>query len=175
MVFLSLNDARQKLSTLLDANLLPRRGEPGMKCGLFYFGDEVLANAFWIALRLIEGVGPWEEAWLWLHKPDTYKRYGLHLYNRLRLSYGEHRLIDDAPVHHFHGYEHADLCSFLAVALLNEWSFYLVTSQDYGRLYVSQSSGAELWVHEPEALERLGAELQAHNITMSVRSFDASQ
>jgi hypothetical protein len=133
---LDLVEARERLATMLDGEQLPRRGDPGMTCGLFYFGDESLVNAFWIALRLIESVGPWNEAWLWLHQPDTAKRNGLHLYDRLRLSYGERRLVGEAPVHQFQGYEQADVCSVLTAALLNEWSLYVITSHDYGRLYV---------------------------------------
>jgi len=170
---LTVNEARNILSvrSLLGENNLPRLGEPEMNCGLFYFGDECLTNTFWVALRMIESVGPFEAAWLWVHEPDTWKRNGLHLYDRLRLSYGDHRLIGEAPVHQFSGYEQADLCSFLSVAIINEWSFYIVTSHDYGRLFVSQSSGAEVWVRKPETLDSLVNDLKSHDIAITVQPF----
>src|SRR5690242_4044391 len=108
MHFLTLEDARRVLASQLDERGLPRRGEGGMRSGLFYFGDQYLTNTFWVALRLIETVGPWEDAYLWLHNPDTSKRDGLHLAYRLRQSYGELRALQEAPVHQFHGYERPD-------------------------------------------------------------------
>ena len=141
-----------------------------MKCVRFYFGEESIANAYWVALRLIECVGPWEEAWLWLNKPDTWKRQGLHLFNRLRQSYGEIGLIEESPVQQFYGYEEADLCSFVVAAVMNEWSFYLFTSHDYGRLFVSQSSGAEVWVSNDVDMQPLATALESHGISLAIDS-----
>ena len=168
---LTVEEARAGLPGHLAEDQYPKRGEPNMKCGLFYFGDETVPNTFWIARRLVESLGHWEEACLWLNQPDTWKRNGFHLYNRLRQSYGDYRLVTEAPVHQFYGYEQADLCSFVAVALINEWSFYLFSSHDYGRLFVSQSSGAQLWVGESEDLAELIADLKSHRIAMSVSPF----
>ena len=167
----TIDEARQTLATLLGADGMPRRGEPDMLGGLFYFGDECLANAYWVALRLIEVLGPWEDAWLWLNKPDTSKRYGLHMYQRLRQSYEDFRLIEEAPVHWFRGYEHADLCTFLTVALLSEWSLYLLTFEGYGQVFVSQSSGAEVWVRGQRQLDALAASLKSHRIEMRTTPF----
>jgi hypothetical protein len=40
-----------------------------------------------------------------------------HLYYRLRQSYGDHRLIEEAPVHLFLEHETYDLISFLQIGL----------------------------------------------------------
>lgn len=167
---LTLEDARRVLAPSLGDDGKPRRNEPDMRGGRFYFGAESIGNLYWVVLRLLECVGPWEDAWLWLDNTDTWKRQGLHLYNRLRQSYGDLRMIQEAPVHQFHGYEEADLCSFIAVAVINEWSMYVITSHDYGRLFVSQSSGAEVWVHQENQsrLLTLAATLQEHGIDLAV-------
>lgn len=167
---LTLEDARKVLASWLGDDGKPRRGEANMKAGRFYFGSESLANVYWVVNRLVECVGPWEDAWLWLDNPDTWKRQGLHLYTRLRHSYGDYRIVQEAPVHQFHGYEEADLGSFMAVAVINEWAMYLVTSHDYGRLFVSQSSGAQVWMHDGNALDKLATNLQAHGIDLTIDS-----
>ena len=43
----------------------------------------------------------------------------LHLYYRLRNSYGDLRLLHEAPGHLFLGHESEDLASFLQIAMLN--------------------------------------------------------
>jgi hypothetical protein len=159
------------LATLLNDSGVPKRGEPGMLSGEFYFGDECLANAVWVSLRPLEVLGPWDDAWLWLHKPDTSKTLGLHMYDRIRQSYGDSRYVEECPVHQFRGYEHADLCTVLTVALINEWSLHLLTAQDYARVFISQSSGAEVWVRDKGQLDRLESQLRSHGIQMSRNEF----
>jgi hypothetical protein len=73
-------------------------------------------------------------------------------------------LIPEAPVQQFHGFEQADLASFMAVALMNEWAFSLITSHDYGRLFVSQSLEIEMWVRSEEQLRTLETSLKSHGI-----------
>lgn len=167
---LTLEDARRVLAPWLGDDGKPRRGDADLKRGRFSFGSESLANVYWVVFCLVECVGPWEDAWLWLDNPDTWKRQGLHLYNRLRQSYGDLRMVQEAPVHQFHGYEEADLCSFMTVAVINEWSMYLVTSHDYGRLFVSQSSGAEVWLRHENDLRSLSTKLQTHGISLDINT-----
>ena len=54
-----------------------------------------------------------------------------HLYYRLRQSYGDRRLLDEAPGHLFLEHEVEDLATFLQVAMLNGWGGYLLTQADY--------------------------------------------
>ncbi len=167
---LTLLEAKKALAPWLNENGELRRGEPDMKYAQFYLGAESFTRLYWIASRLVECLGPWEDAWLWLEQPDTWNRQGLHLYSRLRQSYGELRLLVEAPVHQFHGFETADLCSFLAIALVNEWSVGVVTSHDYGRLFISQSSGAEAWFRDEDRLHAVEADLTAGGIGVQTGS-----
>jgi hypothetical protein len=61
----------------------------------------------------------------------------LHLYYRLRGSYGDQRLLEEAPGHLFLGYETSDLASFLQVAMLNGWEGYILTSANYVNAFFS--------------------------------------
>jgi hypothetical protein len=61
----------------------------------------------------------------------------LHLYYRLRQSYGDQRLLDEAPAHLFLDYEAADLVSFLAVGIVCGWDMHLIPFVGYARAFVS--------------------------------------
>src|SRR5262245_41123451 len=113
---LTLSEAKNSLASWLGEDGKVRRGEPNMKCARFYVGAESFTKLYWVGFRLMECLGPWEEAWLWLEDPDTWNRQGLHLYTKLRQSYGDSRLVTEAPVHQFYGFEAADLRSFMTVA-----------------------------------------------------------
>jgi hypothetical protein len=53
-----------------------------------------------------------------------------HLYYKLRQSYGDLRLLHEAPGHLFLGHESEDLASFLQIAMLNGWGGYILTQAD---------------------------------------------
>jgi hypothetical protein len=61
----------------------------------------------------------------------------LHLYYRLRQSYGDPRLLHEAPGHLFLEYEAADLVSFLEVGIVCGWDIHLLPARGYARAFVS--------------------------------------
>ena len=60
-----------------------------------------------------------------------------HLYYKLRQSYGDLRLLHEAPGHLFLGHEPEDLASFLQLAMLNGWGGYILTEADYVNAFFS--------------------------------------
>ena len=60
-----------------------------------------------------------------------------HLYDLLRKSHAEHRLLAEAPGHLFLDYETADLASFLQVSIMNGWGGYLLTEAGYLNAFFS--------------------------------------
>jgi hypothetical protein len=82
-----------------------------------------------------------------------------HLYYRLRESYGDRKLIEEAPAHLFLSYESSDLISFLQIALSMGWDFYVLTEADYSRVFVSHDEWIEFTVRGGVELERLTAEM----------------
>jgi hypothetical protein len=60
-----------------------------------------------------------------------------HLYYKLRGSYGDPRLLEEAPGHLFLRHESEDLASFLQLAVLNGWGGYLLTEADYVNVFFS--------------------------------------
>jgi hypothetical protein len=65
-----------------------------------------------------------------------------HLYYRLRQSYGDPRLLHEAPGHLFLAYEEAEFVTYLQLALLSGWDAHVLPELDYGeaetaRVFVS--------------------------------------
>jgi hypothetical protein len=60
-----------------------------------------------------------------------------HLYYKLRQTFGDQRLLHEAPGHLFLEYEAEDLASFLQIAMLNGWGGYILTSANYVNAFFS--------------------------------------
>ena len=60
-----------------------------------------------------------------------------HLYYRLRQTYSDQQLLDEAPGHLFLQHETEDIASFLQMAMLNGWGGYLLTQADYVNVFFS--------------------------------------
>jgi hypothetical protein len=61
----------------------------------------------------------------------------LHLYYRLRESYGDRRMLEMAPGHLFLEHEIEDLTTFLHISLLHGWGGYLLSHLDYLNVFFS--------------------------------------
>jgi len=88
----------------------------------------------------VDAMGPcaWWLVWMDVG-PRQWAGGNTHLYYRLRQSYGDFRLLDEAPCHLFYRHEWPDLLTFLQVGVLNLWNMHVVTDLDQGRLFVSQT------------------------------------
>jgi hypothetical protein len=60
-----------------------------------------------------------------------------HLYYKLRQTYGDTRLLHEAPGHLFLEHEGEDLASFLQVCMLNGWGGYVLTDANYVNAFFS--------------------------------------
>ena len=90
---------------------------PGQIC----FAAQCIAQ--WVAYR--EPVLLWVTDWSICPSSENW-----HLYYKLRQSYGDHRLIHEAPGHLFLGCETEDLASFVHLAMLHGWDAYLLAHED---------------------------------------------
>lgn len=78
-----------------------------------------------------------------------------HLYYRLRQSYGDHRLLWEAPGHLFLGYEAEDLTSFLQVAMLNGWGGYVLAQANYVNAFFSHDEYVDFFAENVDLAEFL--------------------
>lgn len=83
----------------------------------------------------------------------------LHLYYRLRNSYGDLRLLHEAPGHLFLGHESEDLASFLQIAMLNGWGGYILTQADYVNAFFSHDEYIDFFAKPSGNLQEVREEL----------------
>jgi hypothetical protein len=83
----------------------------------------------------------------------------LHLYHKLRQSYGDQRLLQEAPGHLFLGYEAEDLGSFLQLAMLNGWGGYVLTEANYVNAFFSHDEYIDFYGGQFENLDEVRKEL----------------
>jgi len=81
---------------------------------------------------------PFEACLLWVENPMIWpSSNNLHLYYRLRQSYGDFRLIHQAPGHSFQGHEQSDLATFMHIGMLFGWEMHAVPQ--HGDIQISFS------------------------------------
>jgi hypothetical protein len=68
----------------------------------------------------------------------------LNLYYRLRQSYGDYALLDEAPGHLFLDHETRDLRTFVAVCIMNAWDADLLPDSGYARAHLSHDGWVAL-------------------------------
>jgi hypothetical protein len=78
-----------------------------------------------------------------------------HLYYRLRQSYGDPKLLQEAPGHLFLDYETEDLASFLHLAMLNGWGGYVLTQANYVNLFFSHDEYIRFFADEVSNLAEI--------------------
>lgn len=77
------------------------------------------------------------------------------LYYRLRQTYGDFQLLQDAPGHLFLEYESEDLSTFLQLAMLSGWGGYVLTEANYVNAFFSHDEYMDLFTSTPENLSDL--------------------
>jgi hypothetical protein len=96
----------------------------------------------WFCRYLERSLQPHKGCLLWVTDWGVWDE-NLHLYYRLRQSYGDQRLLHEAPGHYFLQHEGPDLASFLEVAILCGWDVHLLPSAGYSRAFVSHDEFVE--------------------------------
>lgn len=145
-----LQDRQRKKPSRSDALFTERVQYPPEPHGVFFI-------AHWIAASLTHrmptllwisdwGVWPGSENW--------------HLYYKLRQSYGDQQLLEEAPGHLFLEHEAEDLASFLQLAILNGWDGYVLTHADYVNVFFSHDEYIEFFANNDSNLVEIRDALQ---------------
>jgi hypothetical protein len=93
-----------------------------------------------------------------------------HLFYRLRESYGERRLLHDAPGHIFLPHERSDLATFVGLGLLYGWNFHLLGNRRCVGGFVSHDEFLHIYTDQANLAESLKQELDKAKIDCSLRS-----
>jgi len=100
----------------------------------------------WFSKCIAASIGPFDECLLWVTLSGVWRSSeNWHLFYRLRESYGERRPLHEAPGHLFLQHEAADLATFIGVALLSGWDFYLLPDMDYASVFVTHDEFLEFY------------------------------
>jgi hypothetical protein len=75
-----------------------------------------------------------------------------HLYYKLRQTYGDNRLLHDAPGNLFLEHEAEDLASFLQLSMLNGWGGYVLTEANYVNAFFSHDEYINFFAQNSEKL-----------------------
>ena len=125
----------------------------------------VFSMAHWIASSLTFRMPTlvWITEWsIWASSENW------HLYYRLRRSYGDLRLLHEAPGHLFLGHESEDLASLLQIAMLNGWGGYVLTQADYVNAFFSHDGYIDFFAKLSGNLQVVREELGT-NVTSRFR------
>lgn len=145
MEFLTIEATKQRVAHTLGRSGFPVMGGPGYEVRRLLFGDAPGSKYFLRAREILLSLGHFEWCLLWVVRTDSRPTMeNLHLYYRLRNSYGDRSMVHDRPALLASRNETADLMSFLHLGLLSEWEMYLVTSHDHGRAFVSSAGYVDL-------------------------------
>lgn len=75
-----------------------------------------------------------------------------HFYYKLRETYGDKRLLAEAPGHLFLEHETEDLASFMQIAMLNGWGGHVLTQADYVNAFFSHDEYIDFFAELDENL-----------------------
>ena len=119
----------------------------------------------WFCRYVEAKLQPWDRCLLWVTSWGIWESSeNWHLYYRLRQSYGDLRLIEEAPGHLFLGHESHDLTSFLAIGLSAGWDMCVLPSNGRGRAVFSHDGWFELALSDETEVQRMATELAGNNI-----------
>jgi hypothetical protein len=77
------------------------------------------------------------------------------LYYRLRQTYGDLQLLQDAPGHLFLEYESEDLSTFLQLAMLSGWGGYVLTEANHVNVFFSHDEYIDFFTQTSENLSEV--------------------
>lgn len=108
--------------------------------------------AHWIATSLTYQ----QPCLLWITEWDIWaSTENLHLYYRLRQSYGDFRMLHEMPRHLFLKHEAADLATFLQVVMLNGWGGYILTAYDYVNAFFSHDEFIDFYSDQTSLIDEI--------------------
>lgn len=142
MRFLTVEQAREHLQRG-EPRRIDDRGfpvhKPAESCALeFVFVHEPAGRLFWLSQRIVAALDYWDWCLLWVTLTGVWaSSENLHLYYRLRQSYGDQRHLDEAPGHLALTHERVDVTTLLHLAMMNGWDAHIQTSHDCARVFVS--------------------------------------
>jgi hypothetical protein len=110
-------------------------------------------RAFFIAHRIARAVAYRQPVLLFITEWGIWpSSENWHLYYKLRQTYADYRLLEEAPGHLFLEHESEDLASFLQLSMLNGWGGYVLAEANYVNAFFSHDEFIDFFAENSENL-----------------------
>jgi hypothetical protein len=128
------------------------------------------ARLVWFSGFIAASMEPFDSCLLWITQSGVWpSSENWHLFYRLRETYGERRLLAAAPGQLFLPHELADLATFIGMALLFGWDFYVVPNRPGITAFVSHDGFLDLYADDENAAEAIRQSLSDAHVSCEVR------
>jgi hypothetical protein len=112
---------------------------------------------------------PFDECLLWVTLHGVWSSSeNWHLFYRIRETYGERRLLHEAPGHLFLNYESADLATFIGLVIQFGWDAHVVPIPTYASVSMSHDEFMHLYPRHQGALDSIRQWLGSAKLTYDV-------
>jgi hypothetical protein len=128
----------------------------------------------WFGEFLASQLDSFDNRLLWITQWGVWQSSeNLHLFYRFRESYGEKRRLWEAPAHEFLKHETSDLATFIQLALLCGWDFYILNSAPSAvAIFVSHDEFVEFHTNDPNKVREIEAALVPPNLAVTIEHRD---
>ena len=162
MQFITVEEAREwaeRYGKELDTRGFPLVPSPAHGASLRYsFEDKAGYQYLYLAREVVRSLGPFTTCLLWVTEYGVWtSNENLHLYYRVRESYGDRSFLWQRPALLALGYETNEIVTQVHLGMLFGWDMYVVTSDDYGRAFISHDG----WIEFSEQTADVIAQLEA--------------
>lgn len=122
---------------------------------------QVVERTLWFSRYVSELLKPRDQCILWISTWGVWpSSENWHLYYRVRESYGDRQLIEDASAHLFLPHEENELVSFLQIAVSAGWDGFVIPCRGYARAFFSHDGWVEFATSDVVELEKIDAHLR---------------
>jgi len=131
------------------------------------------SQLLWFARTIEAALQPRQACLLWVTDSGIFSsNENNHLYYRLRQSYGDTRLLREAPGHLCLDFERPEVVTLVHVCILFGWDAHLIPAVGCGRAFVSHDEWVEIGFDDPRQLNETRQAFEGAGLQVSV--YDAA-
>jgi hypothetical protein len=136
-------------------------GHITLHCELPHEGYRLFALSRLVA----SGITHRQPCLLWVTESDAWpSNVNWQLYYKVRQTYGDYRLLDEAPGHLCLDYEGSDLATWLQLSFLFGWSAFILPESGYVMGHLSADEGLDLYSKLDSEIEDLQKRLEKFKV-----------
>ena len=122
----------------------------------------------WFSRCIESALQPRQTCLLWVTDWDIFPTSeNLHLYYRLRQSYGDVRLLHEAPGHLCLDYEVPEVVTLLQLSMLFGWDLHLIPTVSYAQAFVCHDEWVSIGFDNESQLKETWEELKKAGLEVS--------